>query len=134
LNEAEIVGSTEQVTIVSQMDRYDGGFVGDGDWTTAKRFLVTKDNDLNAIGSEELDDLGEIDSGNPQTLIDFATWAIGAYPAEHYVLILGDHGAGWNGGWYDDDPVEGSTFRMQDIDDAQIPASALLSWSALMPA
>ncbi len=118
LNEAEIVGSTEQVTIVSQIDRYDGGFDGDGDWTTAKRFLVTKDNDLSAIHSNELEDLGEIDSGNPQTLIDFATWAIGAYPAEHYVLILGDHGAGWNGGWYDEDPVEGSFFRMQDIDDA----------------
>ena len=118
LNEAEIVGSTEQVKIVSQFDRYDGGFDGDGDWTTAKRFLVTKDNDLNVIHSKELDDLGEIDSGDPNTLIDFATWAIGAYPADHYVLILADHGAGWDGGWYDDDPVEGSSFRTQDIDDA----------------
>jgi hypothetical protein len=118
LNEAEIVGSTERVKIVSQIDRYDGGFDGDGDWTTAKRFLVTKDGDLNTIGSKELDDLGEIDSGNPQTLIDFATWAIGQYPADHYALIMGDHGAGWDGGWYDDDPVEGSSFRMQDIDDA----------------
>lgn len=118
LNEAEIVGSTEQVMIVSQIDRYDGGFDGDGDWTTAKRFFLTRDNDLNIIHSKELDDLGEIDSGNPDTLVDFATWAIGAYPADHYVLILGDHGAGWDGGWYDDDPVEGSSFRMQDIDDA----------------
>jgi hypothetical protein len=118
LNEAEIVGSTEQVKIVSQIDRYKGGFDGDGDWTTAKRFLVTKDNDLNAIHSKELVDLGEVDSGNPDTLVDFATWAIGAYPADHYVLILGDHGAGWDGGWTDDDPVEGSSFRMQDIDDA----------------
>lgn len=118
LNEAEIVGSTEQVTIVSQIDRYNGGFDGDGDWTTAKRFLVTQDDDLNAVGSEELEDLGEVDSGNPQTLVDFATWAIGAYPADHYVLILGDHGAGWDGGWTDDDPVEGSSFRMQDIDEA----------------
>lgn len=118
LNEAEIVGSTENVKIVSQMDRYNGGFDGDGDWTTAKRFFVTKDGDLNKIGSQELADLGEVDSGNPQTLIDFATWAIEAYPAGHYVLILGDHGAGWDGGWYDDDPVKGSSFRMQDIDDA----------------
>ncbi len=118
LNEAEIVGSTENVKIVSQMDRYNGGFDGDGDWTTAKRFFVTKDGDLNKIGSQELGDLGEVDSGNPQTLIDFATWAIEAYPAGHYVLILGDHGAGWDGGWYDDDPVKGSSFRMQDIDDA----------------
>ena len=95
----KLVGSTEQVKIVSQIDRYKGGFDGDGDWTTAKRFLVTKDNDLNVTRSKELADLGEIDSGNPDTLVDFAVWAISAYPADHYVLILGDHGAGWDGGW-----------------------------------
>ena len=33
LNEAEMVGSTDRVTIVSQMDRYNGAFEGDGDWT-----------------------------------------------------------------------------------------------------
>jgi hypothetical protein len=118
LNEAEIVGSTDRVKIVSQIDRYDGGFDGDGDWTTAKRFLVTKDADLNAIHSKEIKDLGEVNSGDPKTLIDFATWAIKTYPSDHYVLIMGDHGSGWDGGWYDDDPVEGSSFRMQDIDDA----------------
>ncbi len=118
LNEAEIVGSTDQVTIVSQIDRYKGGFDGDGNWTSARRYLVTKDNDLNAIHSKLIKDLGEVDSGKPKTLIDFATWAIQTYPADHYVLIMGDHGAGWDGGWYDDNPVEGSSFRMQDIDDA----------------
>jgi hypothetical protein len=118
LNEAEIVGSTDQVKVVSQLDRYKGAYTGDGDWTTAKRFLVKQDDNLDKVNSQELADLGEVDSGNPQTLIDFATWAIGAYPADHYVLILSDHGAGWDGGWNDDDPVEGSSLRMQDIDDA----------------
>ena len=117
-NEAEIVGSTDKVKIVSQFDRYKGAYKGQDNWTTSKRFLITKDDDLNVIHSKELKDLGEVDSGNPKTLIDCATWAIGAYPADHYVLILGDHGAGWDGGWYDDNPVEGSSFRMQDIDDA----------------
>lgn len=118
LNEAEIVGSTDQVTIVSQIDRYQGAFSGDGDWVSTKRFLVTQDDDLETINSQEIEDLGEVDSGSKETLIDFATWAIGAYPANHYVLILSDHGAGWNGGWSDDDPLEGSSLRMQDIDDA----------------
>ncbi len=118
LNESEIVGSTDNVKIVSQLDRFKGGYKGDGDWTSAKRFLVTKDSNLETINSQKLADLGEVDSGNKDTLIDFATWAIGAYPSEHYVLIMSDHGAGWDGGWTDNDPLKNSQFRMQDIDDA----------------
>ncbi|MBN1878012.1 MAG: hypothetical protein JXA33_27570 [Anaerolineae bacterium] len=118
LNEAEMVGSTDQVTIIAQLDRYQEAFEGDGDWTSAKRFLVTEDNDLTRINSTELDDLGEVDSGDWQTLVDFATWAIQNYPANKYVLILSDHGAGWLGGWNDDDPVEGSAFSTDNIDQA----------------
>lgn len=118
LNEAELVGSTDQVTIVAQMDRLNGGFDGDGDWTSTKRFLITQDDDLENINSQELDDLGEVDMGDKGTLIDFATWAINSYPADHYVLILSDHGAGWNGGWTDDDPVEGGKLSTQNIDEA----------------
>ena len=56
--------------------------------------------------------------GDGQTLYDFATWAIATYPAEHYVLILSDHGGGWTGGWSDDDPEQASGLTMQEIDDA----------------
>lgn len=118
LNEAELVGSTDAVTIVSQIDRYDGAFDGDGNWTTARRFLVTQDDDLATLGSEELDDLGEVDSGAPETLVDFAVWAIEHYPAQKYALILSDHGAGWVGGWNDNAPEEGSSFTINDIDQA----------------
>ena len=76
LNEAERVGSSDAVTIVAQLDRYDGEFDGDGDWTSAKRFLVQKDDDLTKLGSKQLADLGEIDSGSPAALVDFATWAM----------------------------------------------------------
>ena len=37
------------------------------------------------------------------TLVDFVTWAMQAYPADRYVLILSDHGMGWPGGWTDAD-------------------------------
>lgn len=116
LNEAEWVGSSDAVTIVSQMDRYEGGFDGDGDWTTAKRFLVTQDDDLSALASEEIEDLGEIDSGAPETLVDFAVWAMTTYPARKYALILSDHGAGWVGGWNDDAPADGSSLTINEID------------------
>src|SRR5512133_2585529 len=91
LNEAEIVGSTDAVTIVSQIDRYDGAYEGDGDWISTKRYFVNQDSDLETIASEELEDLGELDSGDSSTLVEFANWAITTYPADNYVLILSDH-------------------------------------------
>jgi hypothetical protein len=118
LNEAELAGSSDQVKIVAQMDRYVGGYDGGGDATSTKRYLLTQDADLYNVNSEELADLGEVDMGDGQSLYDFATWAIGSYPAEHYVLILSDHGGGWTGGWTDDDPEYGSGLSMQEIDDA----------------
>lgn len=118
LNEAELVGSSDEVTIVSQLDRHDGAFDGDGDWTTAKRFLLTADYDMSAIGSEEIEDLGEVDSGAPETLVDFAVWAMTTFPAQRYALILSDHGAGWVGGWNDDAPEEGSSLTINEIDQA----------------
>ncbi len=117
MNEAELVGSTDQVTVVVQMDRFVGGYDGDGDITSTKRYLLTQDNDLYNINSEELEDLGEVDMGDGQSLYDFANWAIRSYPAEHYVLIMSDHGGGWTGGWSDDDPQELSGLSMQEIDD-----------------
>jgi hypothetical protein len=118
VNEAELVGSTDKVKIVAQLDRFVGGYDGQGDVTSTKRYLVTQDDNLEAINSQELEDLGEVDMGNKDTLIDFATWAMRSYPADHYVLILSDHGAGWDGGWSDDDPQSGSKLSMQNIDEA----------------
>jgi hypothetical protein len=117
LNEAELVGSSAQVTIVAQLDRYAGGFDGGNDVTSTKRYLLNQDSDLYTVNSQEVADLGELDMGDGQTLYDFATWAISTYPAEHYVLVLSDHGGGWTGGWTDNDPVGGSSLSMQEIDD-----------------
>ncbi|MBA3073707.1 MAG: hypothetical protein FP831_08935 [Anaerolineae bacterium] len=117
LNEAEVVGSSDMVTIISQIDRFDGGFDGDGDWTSTKRFLVLQDNDLETLGSEELADLGEMDMSDPQTLEDFVTWAISTYPADHYALIMSDHGMGWLGGWTDSNPNSGE-MSLSEIDSA----------------
>ena len=101
LNEAERVGSTDRVNIVAQIDRYRGGFQGDGDWVSAKRFFVKKDNDLNRIASQQIADLGEVNMADTKTLIDFVNWGMQTYPADKYVLILSDHGMGWPGGWTD---------------------------------
>lgn len=104
LNEAEVVGSTDRVQIVAQVDRFEGAFDGDGDWISTKRFYITQDDDLEVIASEELEDIGEANMSDGDTLVDFVVWAAANYPADKYVLILSDHGAGWPGGWNDPDP------------------------------
>ncbi len=111
LNEAERVGSTDRVAIVAQLDRFRGAYQGDGDWTSARRYLVTQDNDLNRIGSQMVDDLGEVNMADASTLVDFVTWAMQAYPADRYVLVLSDHGMGWPGGWSDPAPVSSDSGR-----------------------
>ena len=118
LNEIEMAGSTDRVKLVAQMDRYEGGFSGDGDWTGTRRYLLTQDADLNAINSEMVADLGELDMGSSATLVDFATWAIQSYPADRYVLIMSDHGSGWPGGWTDDNPKssDGNWLHLQDLE------------------
>ena len=54
LNEAERVGSTDKVNLVAQIDRYKGGFKGKQNFSGAKRFYLTQDDDLDVINSEEI--------------------------------------------------------------------------------
>ncbi len=105
LNEAERVGSGDGVQIVAQVDRFSAGFQGDGNWTTTRRFYITQDDDLNRVNSEVVEDLGEVNMADGNTLVDFVTWAVANYPANHYMLILSDHGMGWPGGWSDPVPT-----------------------------
>jgi clostripain len=114
LNEAERVGSTDKVNLVAQIDRYKGGFKGKQNFSGAKRFYLTQDDNLDLINSEELDDLGEVNMADGKTLVDFTVWAMQTYPADNYALILSDHGSGWPGGWTDSD--SGSKPRDIQID------------------
>lgn len=111
-NEAERIGSTAEVNIVAQVDRFAGAFDGMGDWTSTKRFYLTQDDNLDEIGSEELADLGEVNMADGPTLVDFITWAVTNFPARKYALIMSDHGSGWPGGFGDPDPGE---FGADDI-------------------
>ncbi len=138
LNEAERVGSSERVNIVAQVDRYQAGYRGDGNWSSAKRFYVTRDNDLQRVASQQVADLGEVNMSAGSTLVDFVTWAAANFPADNYVLIMSDHGMGWPGGWSDPEPggrgdrsiplaaALGDELYLMEIDDAlgQIRAEA----------
>lgn len=95
LNEMEVVGSTDEVNVVVQLDRSDRESRADGDWSGARRYLVTKDTDQRSITSPVLDDLGVVDSGSVDAVLDFVEWGVEAYPARRYALVLWDHGDGW---------------------------------------
>lgn len=102
INEMETVGSTDDFNIVVQFDRSPAYDTTNGNWTGAKRFYVTKDNDMNTITSKEVGDLGDTNMGDPQTFINFTTWAVDHYPAKRYLVVFWDHGGGWHGVCWDD--------------------------------
>jgi hypothetical protein len=87
LEEMKEVGSTEQVNIIAQFDRQ-------GDEQETRRYYLTKKGSLeqNAVG----DGLGETNMGDPNILQSFLLWGIEKYPANHYVVVLWNHGNGWN--------------------------------------
>jgi hypothetical protein len=101
LNEAERVGSTDNVDIVTQIDRFAGGYSGDGNWTETRRYHLEYDPDLGSVRSREVMNLGEVNMADGDSLVDFVTWAMAEYPADKHVLIMSDHGMGWPGGWSD---------------------------------
>jgi hypothetical protein len=46
---------------------------------------------------EAVENLGDrVNSGTSDTLSAFGTWAVEKYPADHYGLIMWDHGGGWS--------------------------------------
>ena len=40
--------------------------------------------------------LGAVNTGDPKSLSDFIKWGVKSYPAEHYLLVLWNHGQGWD--------------------------------------
>jgi len=106
INEMEIVGSTTEVNIVVQVDRIpysvlaanNQGYADDtsnGNWTNTRRYYITQDFDPVQINSQFKSDLGELNMGDPQTLIDFTDWATINYPAKKYLLVIWNHGGGF---------------------------------------
>ena len=82
LAELRQVGSTPEVHVVVEFDN--AGSQG------TRRFHIQQGGK-----AERVVTLGETDSGQPQTLIDFVVWATTEYPAERYALVLWNHGCGW---------------------------------------
>jgi hypothetical protein len=83
LKEMKQVGSTDAINIVAQLDRMHD--------RNTRRYLLRRNTSLE---QDQVQVLGETNCGDPQVSIDFLTWAIRTYPADHYATILWDHGSG----------------------------------------
>jgi hypothetical protein len=103
LNEMEGVGSSPNVNIVAEVDRSAEYTDADGNWSGGRRLYIQQDQNTDSVTSPVIQDLGKIDSGDPNTLADFAIWTITNYPAQKYMLVLWDHGGAWISSSSDED-------------------------------
>ena len=112
--EMAMVGSDDYINIVVQFDRRSGYDTTYGNWTSTKRFYIT--NGMGPLPENALEDLGELNHGDPLTLLDFVNWAKASYPAENYALVLWNHGGGWRDAPDAKDPLEARFLRKQETD------------------
>jgi hypothetical protein len=80
LLEMEAVGSDSHIQVVVQIDTING---------TTKRLTVQPG------GVTVIEDLGEQNMADPQTLTNFLLWAKDRFRAQRHALILWDHGSGY---------------------------------------
>lgn len=116
LDRMERLDLPSNVSVAVQYDRLPGirvewrGDITD-DWSATRRGILARDAQAGQLGnwlSTANPAQPELDMGSAQTLSDFLVWAVGAKPAQHYVLNLVDHGDAVRGlSW---DQTSGQTF------------------------
>jgi len=74
-------------------------------------------------GAQITQRLGELDSGEADTLAWFLAQGLQAHPSEHSALVVWDHGAGWNGIAYDEDVSATGSRRSSSLDSTDIAAA-----------
>jgi len=90
----ETVGSTRDIDILALVDGQPGNNGGYGSqWQGTKLLHITKDKEIGVINSPVLEDLGELNLGDPQVLEEFVRKCL-KYPSEKYFFFLFAHGRG----------------------------------------
>ena len=91
------------IDVIVLADRAKGFYTGLGDWTGTRAYRVRHNEDPDAVGSELIADLGELNMGDGGTLAAFMAAAVRKYPSKKAALVLWNHGMGWPGMASDDD-------------------------------
>ncbi len=88
INEMEQVGSNNDINVVVQWASYARKDV--------YRLLVEKDTKPSEVTSKVVKNMGAVDMGDWNNLVDFVSWAQKNYPAKHYFIDVWNHGNGWH--------------------------------------
>jgi Clostripain family len=94
LNDMEKVGSSSSLAIVVQAE-FSTQYTSGMPTSHTARIYVENDNDPSQPNLNTGTDIGNVDMANPASLTAFINWAKTTYPAQHYALVIWDHGAGW---------------------------------------
>jgi len=92
IEEMAQVGSSDKMAIVVQAE-FSPGYTTSVPDSSTYRGLVQQGSFEDNL--EVATNLGNVDMGSPEALTDFIVWATTNYPAQHYALVIWDHGAGW---------------------------------------
>lgn len=103
VNQMERIANNPDVRFVIQWKQVQGvGGNPNPAFSGTRRYLAAYDatsltNPSNTIKSTLIEDMGSnVDMGSSDTLAGFVSWAKAKYPADHYAVVLWNHGAGWN--------------------------------------
>ncbi|MFM6318009.1 MAG: pre-peptidase C-terminal domain-containing protein [Dolichospermum sp.] len=107
VNEMEVAASRLPSTVnfaalwdqSSQRTTYATG--GSAAWGDTGRAIIRPDTNTNTVVTP-FERIGEQNTGNPNTLVNFVQWATTNAPANNYALVMWDHGSGVYGFNYDD--------------------------------
>lgn len=86
IDEMEKVGSDANTNLVVQVDT----------GRQMRRILLQPDANK-GIASPSIEETGAVDMGDPRTLAEFVEWGVKNFPAEHYMLVISDHGDNYKG-------------------------------------
>ena len=90
LDEAERVGSTNEMTVLAETSHQPRG-------GNVVRVKLETDS-TPGLKSPVLQDLGKThDMAKSENLANSIAWAMKEYPSKHFFLVCSDHGAGWKG-------------------------------------
>jgi hypothetical protein len=96
------IGSNDYINIIVHLD-----IRLSGNNKITRRYYIKKNELIHVNVNDPLSQ--KMDSGSPQTLISCGAWAVENFPAEHYALILWNHGTGII------DPGRGKIFNVSEL-------------------
>ena len=111
--ELGLAGSNADVKVVALADRGPGYDTSRGDWQGTKLYYVTRG--MLADSASAVADWGERNMGDPQTLIDFVSWAKTNHPADRYLLYFWGHGWNWHPGYVMEDDTSVDTLDYGEL-------------------